>query len=159
MEKLEKKQLIKKYAIMLTIMFVISLLFSVFLGLIGNVVISLICGIVGSSGKKTASKKILPLFSFLAVLEAATFLCLTVFPLGAGSFDSTLIIMGLSFSTFLFIVGWLIGEIWPWWDQSFSTINKAALNDSLFYFNWTVNYATGEKLLRRLTVSFKHLIV
>lgn len=117
MEKILKKQVIKKYAIILAIMFVISLLFSVLLGLIGNIVVSLICGIVAShiasNEKGTASKKMLPLFSFLAVLEAATLLCLWVFPLGAGSFDSTIVIIGLSFSTFLFIVGWIIGEIWP----------------------------------------------
>lgn len=122
MEKLIfKKQTIKglsSRAIILAAVFVVSLLVNALLGLIGNIVISLICGVAASEAainkKGTAFKKILPIFSFLAVLEAATFLRLTVFPLGAGSFDPTLIIMGLSFSTFLFIVGWLIGELMIW---------------------------------------------
>jgi len=104
------------HVIVLVIMFVISLLISALLGLIGNVVVSLICGAVASyiasNEKRTTFGKILPIFSFLAVLEAATFLCLKGFLSGTISFNPTLIIMGLSFSTVLFIIGWIIGERW-----------------------------------------------
>ena len=113
---LKIKSWLSRHIVALAAMFIISLLVSLRFGLIGNLVISLIGGLVASyiarHKEGTAFQKILPIFSFLVGLEAATLLRLTVFPLGAGSFDSPLIIIGLSISVFFFLIGWILGELW-----------------------------------------------
>ena len=101
--------------IFLVSIFVSNLLASFLIGLLGNLIVSVICGMAAGYfnifKKETVAKKLLQLFSFLAALEAATVLCLTVLDPIAKFIDDGFPLIGLSISVAAFIVGWILNKI------------------------------------------------
>ncbi|MCX6795042.1 MAG: hypothetical protein NTY31_03625 [Candidatus Falkowbacteria bacterium] len=112
------KKIFSLQVVALTVMFGICLLAGILQGLVGNVVISLFYGVYARcvlfDKKGTVLKKRLQFFSFLVVLEAATWLCLTVFSADAELFGSTFIIIGLIVSTICFLIGWIFDKFMDW---------------------------------------------
>lgn len=100
------------YFFFFVIMFIICFLASLLLQLIGNIFVSL--GF-GAGARITFESEERPTFwkgagwfiVSLAVLEAATLLCMTSFNIGFQPFSQAIIIGGSSASAALFIIGWI----------------------------------------------------
>jgi|GEM_PF-6243142 len=116
------KNLLLLRAVALVLMFGICLLACVLIyplmGLVGNVIISLVCGVFARSAlsdkKGTTLKRRVQFFSFLIILEGATFLYLAVCSSDAKLSGPTFIIIGLIISAICFLIGWLFDKMMSW---------------------------------------------